>query len=280
MVAAPSPPELPLPPSPDRGLKRLWIGLAAVAAVAIGAFAVKAATGNDDSTAAIPTTTVNSVDSSISVPSATVAATIPATTTAPATTVETTVAPTTAPETTIAVTAVPETTISVDPATTLVVAPPVTFAAPTDGITFTGAAGWTLQISPTWTTFDVPNFQEEIAWATGGGEVGFGSNINVITETPSAELDLQAYLDLNLASLATIAPGQVVSSGLIAMPDGRTLARVEYTATFGREIHFVVYMLKSQTSFVVATFGAPPDRFAAESPLVEPYLATLSPTQP
>lgn len=201
-------------------------------------------------------------------------------TTAPAATVETTIAPTTVPETTVAVTAIPETTINADPPTTLGAPPPVTFSAPTDGITFTGAAGWTLQISPSWTTFDVPNFQEEIAWATGGGEVGFGSNINVITEAPSADLDLQTYLDLNLAALATIAPGQVLSSGLIAMPDGRSLARVEYTATFGREIHFVVYMLKSQTSFVVATFGAPPDRFAAEAPLVEPYLATLSPAQP
>jgi hypothetical protein len=270
-------PVLVTAPSARRNHTGLWVSLAAVIAVGGGGLYIYSTASPDRPTLTTAATTTLA-ETAESTPPTVPSTTIPPTTVVATTVVETTVPPTTVVQTTVAETVAPQTTIAV------VVEPPApvdpaTLIAPADGFPYTAPSGWKMQIGPSWATFDIPNFTEEVAWATGSAAVG-SSIVNVISETPAVDLDITSYLAQNVTGLTQISPQGVISSQVSTMPDGRQLGRIEYIATFGTELHFVVYITKSQASFVVVTFGTKPELFATEAAAVEPYLATLTPAVP
>lgn len=139
----------------------------------------------------------------------------------------------------------------------------------------TGDSGWTMQISKKWVEFDIPDFEEEAAWATGKGSDEFNNNVNVLTETPAISVSLPNYVKLSAANLTSDVDAEVVDSQTYDA-GGRLYGRVEYKANIsGIDVHSVVYIVKIDDTFILATYTATPKSFAEEAPKVEPYLATL-----
>ena len=159
--------------------------------------------------------------------------------------------------------------------------PPTTtlslFDQPAGAVQHSGLNGWTMLIDPAWTTIGIPDFEEEIAWRTGGGSVdSFQSNISIYVDFQPAGLDLATYVAGNRKQFGEFDNGATISTGILTTPAGLKMGRIEYTATIGVDLHGVVYMVKFGESFVTATFVAPPEFFETEAPTIERYLATLN----
>jgi hypothetical protein len=145
---------------------------------------------------------------------------------------------------------------------------------PAGSETFDGKSGWTMQTSPDWVKFDIPSFEEEAAWATGGGTAGFGNNINVLVEKPSITVDFATYVTLSEQTLDRLG-AKILRTDTFAAK-GHDYGRVEYLfTTSGVKTHDVAYVSRASEGWSVATYSAVPETFASESAKVEPYLATM-----
>lgn len=145
---------------------------------------------------------------------------------------------------------------------------------PATATVFRGASGWQMSVSPRWRKFDIPDVDEEAAWATGGGSATFGNNINVVVEKSFVHVTLPAYLKLSVANLREI-DATVTASEVYAAAD-HDYGRVQYTGTFdGTALDAVAYLVEIGDGWVVATFSTPKGALADYAPAVEPFLATL-----
>lgn len=137
--------------------------------------------------------------------------------------------------------------------------------------------GWAMTVPTDWEESDFAP-QAEAAWYTGGGTATFGSNVNIGTETPGFDLDLRTYMQASERQFDNFdTSSEILGNDVFAGEQG-DYGRLEYTAKFnGLTLHGVAYVIKSGDTFIIATFIAPPERFATEAPQVEPFLATLRP---
>ncbi len=148
---------------------------------------------------------------------------------------------------------------------------------PGKGVRVTGASGWAMTIPSEWSSLELSDEAAEGAWSTGGGDDTFGSNANVFTETPTRDVSLADYLQISEANMDSQLPGAVVVSNDLLQRGDQQFGRFEYSATVsGVDAHFLAYVIEVNGKFVVATFTTLDALFAAEAPMVEPYLATLS----
>ena len=133
-----------------------------------------------------------------------------------------------------------------------------------------------MTVGPEWSVLDFDNEEVEGGWSTGGGDDTFLSNVNVLVETPAVDPSLAVYLEISVANIRAQVDGANIVGSEVVQVGEQQYGRIEYSATMsGVDGHFVGYVVKLDRKFVVATFTTLDRFFAAESPEVEPYLATL-----
>lgn len=240
-----SPP--PHPPQPPKNRVWLWVALALVAVLAVGAGLVGLLVASGDSES----------DASDNTPAAT-SDTPPSASEPPAEPEET-----------------EDPEPSADPEPDIPRGPK--FRLPPGAELFEGNRGWQMQTSSDWVKFDVPKFEEAAAWATGDGSTSFGNNINVLVEPKPVITDLPDYVKLDGQNIENLLDAKIVSTDVYRR-DGRDYGRVEYTfTTQGIRVHGLQYIAEAGGGgWVIATYSATKATYDDEVRDIEPYLATLS----
>lgn len=152
--------------------------------------------------------------------------------------------------------------------------PAPSMTVPADATVYHGASGWQMSVSPTWTTRQITDSDEEAAWWTGGGTAHFLNNINVIVDSANQHMNLSAYVLANVAGLVQQG-ATVVESGALSNA-GHDVGRIQYTGAFGGvKLDAVVYIASLANGWAIATFATAPGAIGEYAPSIEPFLATL-----
>lgn len=165
----------------------------------------------------------------------------------------------------------------VDEATSMPVESVPAAAAPADGVAATGPSGWVLQTSPSWSSIDQPTAVIESGWFTGTGTATYHNNVVITTETPKVDIDLGAYLRISERNAPNQLANGVVLSNHLFSDGAHEFGRLEFTGTVnGEALHFLTYVIKVRSKFVIVTYDASVATYASTVADVEPYLVTLA----
>ncbi len=141
-------------------------------------------------------------------------------------------------------------------------------AAPTEGTTYFDASGFALTVAADWTSPATATWQLP---TDANGVRG----IVVIDSLPTQAADLASHLAAMERSLLSELEGSIIENGIMAMPDGRLIAKV-VLQTADDQTRIQRWLIVKDGVGTVISAAIPIATWEQQGPLIESYLATIT----